>query len=39
MAAKKIATKKITMRLEEIEDFTAKEAFEEWKSLGTKKRS
>ena len=34
-----MAAKKIVMRLEDVQDFAAKEAFEEWKSLGTKKRS
>ena len=31
--------KKIEMKLEDIQDFTAKEAFEEWKKLGTNKHS
>ena len=34
-----MTAKKIVMKLEDIQDFAAKEAFEEWKKLGTNKQS
>lgn len=32
-----MSQKKVEMRLEDVQDFDAKNAFEEWKKLGSKK--